>query len=149
MLHLSVLLDAEVVIIPKFNMTSLLKAVVKYQISELLVVPPIIIRLVRDPLVTEYDLSCVRRFSSGAAPLSGEILELLQKRFPNTGFKQGYGMTESCSCIVSHSPESYDFKYSRSVGKLVANTEIKIVDTEGREMGIDQKGEVCGGYSLP
>ena len=70
-------------------MESLLDAVVKHQLRELLLVPPILIRLVRDPIVEKYDLSCVRRFSTGAAPLSKEVLHLLQKKFPQTKFKQG------------------------------------------------------------
>jgi 4-coumarate--CoA ligase len=98
-LHLPVLLNAEVIMLPSFTMKSMLDTVVEYQLKELLLVPPILIRLVRDPIVDEYDLSFLRRFSSGAAPLSEEIIQLLKKKFPQTGFKQGYGMTESCSCI--------------------------------------------------
>ena len=70
-------------------MKDLLDTVVKHELRELLLVPPILIRLVRDPLVDKYDLSCVRRFSTGAAPLSEEILHLLKKKFPQTEFKQG------------------------------------------------------------
>ena len=70
-------------------MKDLLDTVVKHQLRELLLVPPILIRLVRDPLVDEYDLSCLHRFSTGAAPLSEEILHLLKERFPQTEFKQG------------------------------------------------------------
>lgn len=87
-LHLPVLINAEVVMLPAFSMPSMLSTVVEYQIKELLLVPPIVIRLVRDPVVDNYDLSCVKRFSSGAAPLSEEILQLLKKKFPQTGFKQ-------------------------------------------------------------
>ena len=94
-LHLPALINAEVVMLPSFTMKSMLDTVVEYQIKELLLVPPILIRLVRDPIVDEYDLSFLRRFSSGAAPLSEEIIQLLKKKFPQTGFKQGYGMTES------------------------------------------------------
>ena len=70
-------------------MKDMLDTVVKHQLRELLLVPPILIRLVRDPMVDQYDLSCLRRFSTGAAPLSEEILHLLKKRFPQTEFKQG------------------------------------------------------------
>ena len=48
-----------------FSMPAMLDTVVKYQIGELLLVPPILIRMVRDKIVDEYDLSCVKRFSSG------------------------------------------------------------------------------------
>lgn len=90
-LHLPLLINAEVYFLPAFTMKAMLDTVTEYQIPELLLVPPILIRMVRDPIVAEYDLSCVRRFSSGAAPLSEEIIQLLKKKFPGTGFKQGYG----------------------------------------------------------
>lgn len=63
---------------------------------------PILMRMLREPnTVRKYDLSSVKRFSSGAAALSNEILRLVQKQFPGTGFKQGYGMMESYSCITA------------------------------------------------
>lgn len=90
-LHLPLLINAEVFFLPAFTMKAMLDTVTEYQIPELLLVPPILIRMVRDPIVEKYDLSCVKRFSSGAAPLSEEIIQLLKKKFPQTGFKQGYG----------------------------------------------------------
>ena len=75
--------------LPNFTMKDLLETAVKHQLKELLLVPPILIRLVRDPLVNQYDLSFLRRFSTGAAPISEEILHLLKKKFPQTEFKQG------------------------------------------------------------
>lgn len=128
--------------LPTFTMESMLKVVSEKKIEELLLVPPIVIRLVRDPIVDSYDLSCVRRFSSGAAPISKELLQQLQTKFPGTGFKQGYGMTESCSCITAHTPELYDFKYAHTVGTICASTSVKIMDEKGNEVGIDQPGEI-------
>jgi 4-coumarate--CoA ligase len=141
-LHLPIILNAEVYMLSSFTMKSMLNTVVKYQIGELLLVPPILIRMVRDPIVQEYDLRCVKRFSSGAAPLSEEILGLLERRFPWTGFKQGYGMTESCSCITAHEPERYAYKYAHKVGSICASTEVKIVDEDGKELGVGQPGEL-------
>lgn len=141
-LHLPLLLNAEVYFLPSFTMQSMFDTVAKYQISELLLVPPILIRMVRDPIVKDYDLSCVQRFSSGAAPLSAEIIQLLEKTFPGTGFKQGYGMTESCSCITAHPPEKYAYEHAHKVGMICASTEIKIMSDEGKELGIGEPGEL-------
>ncbi|KAJ5290777.1 hypothetical protein N7478_000028 [Penicillium angulare] len=142
-MHLPVLRNADVYMLPAFTMATMLDAVVEYQISELLLVPPIIIRLLRDPIVKNYDLSHVRRFSSGAAPLSAEVLQELQRRFPQTGFKQGYGMTESCSCITAHPVEKSTYDYAHRVGAIVANTEVKIVDPDTeRELGYNEPGEI-------
>ncbi|EDU41434.1 CaiC Acyl-CoA synthetase AMP-forming AMP-acid ligase II [Pyrenophora tritici-repentis] len=141
-MHLPILLNAEVVMLPQFSMEKMLNAVVEYKLTELLLVPPIIIRLVRDPLVDKYDLSHIERFSSGAAPLSEEILQQLQKKFPHTGFKQGYGMTESSSCITAHPPEKYSYKYAHSGGAIVASTEVKIIKDDGTEGDVGEDGEV-------
>ncbi|KAJ3496244.1 hypothetical protein NLG97_g2799 [Lecanicillium saksenae] len=142
--HLPILLNAHVYVVPKFSLDLALSTVSKYKIKEVLFVPPIIIRIVREPeLVRKYDLSHVRRFSSGAAPLSQEILTALEKMFPGTGFKQGYGMTESCSVITSHTPENSAYKYAFKVGQLVGSTELRIVDPDtGKDCGIDTPGEL-------
>ncbi|KAF2157827.1 acetyl-CoA synthetase-like protein [Myriangium duriaei CBS 260.36] len=142
-LHLPLLINAEVIMLPAFSMESMLDAVVKYRIQELLLVPPILIRMIRDPIVDKYDLSFIQRFSSGAAPLSEEVIQALQRKFPNTGFKQGYGMTESCSCITAHPQDKYDYRYAHRVGAVVASTTLKIIRPDGTLCGRNEPGELC------
>lgn len=125
---------------PKFNIKSMLDIIVRYQIRELTLVPPLLIRMVEDPIVSQYDLTCIRIFSSGSAPMPPRILNLLQVKFPHAGFKQGWGMTESCSCLTAHDPEHYDYKYSATVGPIVANTELMFVNEAGEE--VDGEGEI-------
>src|SRR5271169_1940085 len=137
-LNLPILPNMEVYMLPAFTMKDMLDAIVEYQISELLLVLPILIRMVRDPLIDNYDLRHLTRFSFGAAPVSPEILQLLQQKSPQTGFMQGYGMAESCSCITAHPPERYDYKYAHTVGTICASTELKIVDEGGEELGVGQ-----------
>ncbi|KAJ1303665.1 hypothetical protein OPQ81_008093 [Rhizoctonia solani] len=73
-------------------MDVMLEAIIKYKIEDLTFVPPILIRLVRDPVVDKYLpqlRAVIKRFSSGAAPMSPEVVRLLQSKFPATGFRQG------------------------------------------------------------
>lgn len=128
--------------LPAFSMEFMLDVITTYRIEELLLVPPILIRMVRDPIVDKYDLSFIKKFFSGAAPLSKEIIQQLQVKFPGTGFKQGYGMTESCSCITATTLEHQEWQYAHTVGTVCASTEIKIIDENGNELGIDQPGEL-------
>lgn len=51
-------------------------------------------------------------------------------------------MTESCSCITAHPPEKYDYKYGHTVGTICASTEIKVIDPDGNELGLNEPGEV-------
>ncbi|EEQ90719.2 4-coumarate:coenzyme A ligase [Blastomyces dermatitidis ER-3] len=132
----------EVILLPQFTMELTLKSIVEYKITELILVPPIVIRFIQDKIVDQYDLSSIKRISCGAAPLSKEVVQLLAKRFPDAGFRQGYGMTESCGCLTSHSPKYYGYEYATTVGDLIPCTEIKIVDDQGKELGYNQPGEI-------
>ncbi|KAJ9615375.1 hypothetical protein H2200_001450 [Cladophialophora chaetospira] len=138
-----IFMNGDSAMLPSFTMPSMLQAIVDFQIKELILVPPIIIRLVRDKIVDDYDLRHVERWSSGSAPISPEIIALLQMKFPWTGFRQGYGATESTACITAHPPSHYDYKYATAGGMLVANTEAKVLDlTTGKELGVGETGEI-------
>lgn len=139
--HYPVLMNADGVMLPKYSLEGMLQAVVKYRIDEIVSVPPILLRLARDPIVSKYDLSHVKLMTSGAAPCSPEMIKSLEERFPKTRFRQGYGATEA-AFVTANSPTHYDWKYGASTGMLVANTSAKAVDTEGRELEHGEVGEI-------
>ncbi|RMZ84171.1 hypothetical protein DV738_g576, partial [Chaetothyriales sp. CBS 135597] len=143
-----VLMNGHSYMLPSYTLQGMLEAICAYKIEELILVPPILIRLVRDDaIVSQYDLSHVKRWSSGSAPIAPEVIKALQAKFPWTGFRQGYGATESTACITCHPPTHFDFKYATSGGMLVANTEAKVLsldDADGRrELGPGETGEIC------
>jgi acyl-CoA synthetase (AMP-forming)/AMP-acid ligase II len=143
-----VFMNGNSIMLPSFAMDSMLKAIVEFQVPEMILVPPILIRMVRDPVVEKYlpDLRrIVKRWSSGSAPTAPEIIELLRQKFPNTGFRQGYGATESTACISCHPPSHYDYKYATTGGILCANTVAKVIDLDdpNKELGPGQTGEIC------
>ena len=143
--HYPVLMNGLSIMLPSFTLPSMLSTIETYQIPELILVPPILIRLVRDPIVSQYNLSCVQRWSSGSAPIAPEVIKALQAKFPWTGFRQGYGATESTACISCHPPSHYAYKYATTGGMLVANTVAKVLslDTPIRELSIGETGEIC------
>ncbi|EMC94932.1 hypothetical protein BAUCODRAFT_148979 [Baudoinia panamericana UAMH 10762] len=146
--HYPVFMNGDCIMMPSFNMETMLKTIIQHEIEELILVPPIIIRVVRDPVVDKYlaDLQrVVKRWSSGSAPTAPEIIQLLKKKFPNTGFRQGYGATESTACISCHPPSHYDYKYAHTGGLPCANTVVKVVDLDDptSELGTNQTGEIC------
>ena len=122
-------------------MRGMLQAIVDFKVEELNSVPPILLKLARDPIVDEYDLSCLKLLICGGAPLSSEIIKDAEKRFPWTGFRPGYGATEGG--ILTNNPEThYDYKYGSSVGKLLPNTSAKVIDEAGKELGPGEVGEL-------
>lgn len=153
-----VLMSGLSVMLPTFTLPSMLEAIIRYKMEELILVPPILIRLVQDSAVDPYlaDLQqIVKRWSSGSAPIAPEVIKALQRKFPETGFRQGYGATESTACISAHPPSHFDYKYAHTGGKLVANTVAKVVALASPEaepgacttkevlLGPREIGEIC------
>ena len=148
--HYPVFMNGLSVMLPKFTLPAMIESTIAYKVEELILVPPIFIRLVRDPAVQPYlsDLQrIVKRWSSGSAPISAQIIRQLELMFPGTGFRQGYGATESTACISAHPPSHYDYKYATTGGMLVANTTARVLsldlDTGPRYLGTNETGEIC------
>lgn len=94
------------------------------QITNLYVVPPIVVFLGKHPLVSKYDLSSVRKLVCGAAPLSKETQINAQKRLKlNFDIQQGYGMTELSICCVAFQS---DVKKVGSSGTIAPGMELKV-----------------------
>ncbi len=96
------------------------------------------------------DLSHVRWFISGGAPLPVELVEAYSKR--GVVLKQGYGLTEVGVNCFSMSPEEALRKVG-SIGKPMMFTEARVVDSEGNSAAPGVAGElwlrgphVCKGY---
>ncbi|HZU18934.1 MAG TPA: AMP-binding protein [Candidatus Dormibacteraeota bacterium] len=132
---------ATLVVLPRFELEVALRAVERWRITRLPLVPPLILRLLRDPRVAEHDLSSVRVVVSGAAPLAPELAAELADRF-GVLVKQGYGMTELSPGSHMH-PEEPGMAKPGTVGVLHPSTECRLVDpATGRDAAPGAPGEI-------
>lgn len=132
----------QTVFIPRFEPKLYLSLIEKYRITSLTLVPPIVIFLVKDNMVNNYDLSSIREIYSGAAPLQEETELEVFRRFPNIKtIRQGYGMTEGLTLLLPLAPGQMTKR--GSVGVLSAGTEAKVVDSDtGALLGPNHPGEL-------
>jgi acyl-CoA synthetase (AMP-forming)/AMP-acid ligase II len=118
---------------PRFDFQEFLTTVQKYRITVLPLVPPIVLGMVKSPAVSQFDLSSVRLVFSGAAPLGEDLARDLSKKL-GCPVVQGYGMTEA-SPVTHLSPTRNAAVKPGSAGRVVPNTEVKLVDpTTGDEV---------------
>ena len=127
-----------IVTMPRFDLEQALTIVAEHKVSWFFAVPPIVLALAKHPMVDEYDTSSIKVIFSGAAPLSGELGEEAAQRL-GCEVVQGYGMTELSP--VSHATIPGQSKPGSS-GLTLSNTECRIVDLEGNDLGIDEDGEL-------
>ncbi len=127
-----------IVTLPRFDMEQVLSLIQQYKVTQFFAVPPIILGLAKTPLLDKYDVSSLRKIFCGAAPLGAELGEQASTRV-GCPVVQGYGMTEISP--VSHITCGYESKPGSS-GVTIANTQSRIVDPEGRNLGVDEEGEL-------
>ncbi|KAI9843297.1 MAG: hypothetical protein M1837_006512 [Sclerophora amabilis] len=130
-----------VVSLPKFDLPLMLKAIERFQINGLYLVPPIIIAMVNNQkLLQKFDLGSVQTLFTGAAPLGAETASEILKQHPSWKIRQGYGLTETATLVSSTSLEDI---WLGSCGSLIAAVEARLVSTEGNDIdGYDQPGEL-------
>lgn len=94
LIHQTLHRGIEVVVMPAFDMETFLRTVQEHKITFIYVAPPVIVRLSRDKMVENYDLSSVKMITSGAAPLSKELVDTVYKRL-KIKINQAYGLSET------------------------------------------------------
>ncbi|KAL2065886.1 hypothetical protein VTL71DRAFT_3556 [Oculimacula yallundae] len=129
----------------KFDFVQMLESVQKFKITNLIMVPPIVVALAKSPLTKKYDLSSVRDLGSGAAPLGGDVIREAEALWPegDRKLKQGWGMTEATCSMLGWDPRLE--AHPSSVGELNPNCSAKIVSTDGddfAEVTPGSRGEI-------
>jgi acyl-CoA synthetase (AMP-forming)/AMP-acid ligase II len=133
---------ATIVVLPRFELETLLCALEKYKVTMAHVVPPIMLALAKHPSVARHDLSSLHTVFSAAAPLGEPLAREVAERL-DCLVMQGYGMTETgpATHMAPHDPGRVKLG---SVGLPVPNTDCKIVGVEtGEELGANREGEIC------
>jgi acyl-CoA synthetase (AMP-forming)/AMP-acid ligase II len=108
----------------RFELESYLQNLEKLEISEVSLVPPLVMATIMSPLSKKYSLKKAIYATCGAAPLDKESQErFLRLMHPEARFTQVWGMTET-TCVATSFPwDEQDI--SGSVGRLVPNMEAK------------------------
>ncbi|CAH1972285.1 unnamed protein product [Acanthoscelides obtectus] len=141
LLYMNLVRGKSVILLDKFKPKTFLEALVKYRVTRLIVPPPLVLFLVKHPMVKEYDLSSIKEFRCGSAPLSADIQRELKEKFNAEHVSQAFGMTETILSVLATPPG--DVVKIGSSGKVVPGMMAKVVDEQGRSLGKHQMGELC------
>jgi acyl-CoA synthetase (AMP-forming)/AMP-acid ligase II len=132
-------LGATTVTMPRFDLEQFLGIIQDHRLTFAHLVPPIVLALAKHPLVDQYDLSSLKAVLSGAAPLGAQLEAAFQAR-TGIGIIQGYGMTEASP--VTHVRALDDVEHAGSIGPVLANTEARVVNPAGDDLGAGEDGEI-------
>lgn len=141
-LNLGLLNGAKLVLLPRFELETVLKTIDKQKPTLFPGVPTIYVAINNAPNLDKFDIKSIRICISGAAPLPVEVQQQFEK---NTGGRlvEGYGLSETSP--VTHANPVYGKRKPGSIGLPMPDTEFRIVDVESgeNEMPIGEIGELC------
>jgi len=129
----------------EFDAHAVFDQLLEHRINKIMLVPTAMQIAARHPSARTADFSFLRYLYYGGAPLPPSLLAECIEVF-RCGFVQMYGMTETSGTIVALAPEDHDPARSgrlRSVGRPLADVELKIVDSQGASLPIGATGEIA------
>ncbi|WP_096202554.1 class I adenylate-forming enzyme family protein [Bacillus sp. FJAT-45350] len=131
------------VLAPTFTPDLLLSLTKRERITHFFGAPVAYLLTANHPKMKEADLSSVKYWVYGGAPLSSQEITFLQNAFSSNRFMCVYGLTEAGPNGTFLSPAEHEEK-AGSIGKRAAlNCEIKIVDAHGEEVKEGHVGEIA------
>ncbi|KAI0318580.1 hypothetical protein OF83DRAFT_933769 [Amylostereum chailletii] len=119
---------AKVVVLPQFDLVCLLSTIERYHATTCHIVPPIAVKLTRDERRGDFDVSSLREWRSGAAPLGLELTNILEAEWA-VPVHAHYGMTETTAVIALTDRGGSEAPFP-AVGHLAPNMEGKVQDGE-------------------
>ncbi|KAI0509949.1 hypothetical protein KFK09_010549 [Dendrobium nobile] len=122
-------LGSTIVVMKRFDAHEAIRAMDRYEVTHLPLVPPIMAALIKRKDATGCVLRSLKQVSCGAAPLSQKLIEEFLCRFEHVDLIQGYGMTES-TAVGTRGFNNKNCKKYTSSGLLAPNMEAKVVDQE-------------------
>jgi HIP---CoA ligase len=134
---------------PVFDVDAVLDVIERERIS-VLPGPPTLLQEVLDaPSRDDHDLSSLRLTITGSASVPVSLIRRLRAEMSFETVLTGYGLTET-SAVVSVSRHDDDPERTAAwAGQPVADTEVKVVDDEGRDVPTGEQGELLvRGYNV-
>jgi acyl-CoA synthetase (AMP-forming)/AMP-acid ligase II len=142
------------VLMPQFDAGGWLDAVEREQVTHAFVVPTMMKHILDHPEVRGRDLSSLEVLSYGGAQMPFPVIRRAIEVLPRTvGFVNAFGQTETTSTLtilgpddhrLDGTPEEVELRTKRlkSIGRPLPDVEARIVDDEGRTLGVDEVGEI-------
>jgi steroid-24-oyl-CoA synthetase len=139
------LLAGVTLVIPegRFDPVQVLRLIADHGVTVWATVPTMVWRVCEQPARHDYDTSSVTTVAFGGSPSADELQRKVAETFPNVrSTSNAYGLTETSSVATVIGGADAKRK-PHSVGPPVPTVELRIMDPDGRVLGVGETGEVC------
>jgi acyl-CoA synthetase (AMP-forming)/AMP-acid ligase II len=142
------------VMMRQFEVKEWMESIQQEKVTRAMLVPTMLKRVIDDPDFNKYNLSSLKVITYGAAPMPFEVIHKAIKAMPGVKFINAFGQTETASTITALGPEDHILegteeekkkklkRLSSSIGRPLADVEVKIVDEKGNSLPPNDVGEI-------
>lgn len=142
-----------IVLLPAFEPDAWLALADSEHATNAFVVPTMLARLIaRMDAGQRPDLSALQSLAYGGGRMPPELIQRALELFPDTGFTNAYGLTETSSTIALLGPEDHRLAQHSddpairarlaSVGRPLPTVELEVRDEDGRKLTFGERGEI-------
>lgn len=131
----------KLVMMYKWNPERALEMIEREHITNFVGVPTMSWDLLESPDFASRDTSSLLSVGGGGAPAPPELVKKIDKGFKSGSPGIGYGMTETTAYGPQNSGDNY-LRKPRSAGRAIPVLEIKVGDSDGKEMPRGEVGEI-------
>lgn len=122
----------------KFHPLDLIREISKHHVT-VFCAPPTVFRFLIKEDLSKYDLSCLRHCCTAGEPLNPEVFNRW-KEMTGLEIKEGFGQSETSVLIGTY---IWVEPKTGSTGRPSPHYNIKIINEEGVEAEIGERGEIC------
>jgi fatty-acyl-CoA synthase len=126
-----------------FDPRSMLEAIQQEQATVVTGVPTMFIAQLQHPEFKQYSVSSLRAALIGGAPCPVELLRRMNTDMHCQEVSVVYGHTEASPVITMHATGDTLEQRSSTVGKVMPNAEVKLVNAAGATVALGEQGELC------
>ena len=127
-----------------FDPVAALGLIEKHRITLTLGVPTMLSALAEEQLVRPRVVDSMRVIAHGGSPIATEVVRRTSMAFPGAELVHVYGATElsPLTTVLRHEQTWLADERARSCGQSIVGTDVRILDTQGRELPRREVGEV-------
>ena len=127
------------VVLEQIDIDGIFGAISKYKATIMGAVPTLYVYMLLHPNPEKYDLSSMKYWISGSAPLTYETWQRFKEKFGGE-IIEGWGLTEAGANNACNPVQGK--KKIKSIGLPMQGTQMKVVDDQGNDLAPGQQGEI-------
>lgn len=143
------MMGSKQVMVRRFEPTTVFRLIQEHRATDLTLVPTMVNALLNAPDRANYDLSSLRRLTTGGAASSPTLVERWEKAFPGCECIAGYGMTETSPVVttamwkgIDYGSDAERWRRQAMTGWAIPGGEVRVVDAAMRD--VPQDGSTIG-----